>query len=117
MAFFAALRPEPTKNQIDMEFTSIIGNIAATLTTASFLPQAFKTIKTRDTASLSFPMYFMFVSGVLLWLIYGALNNQLPIILGNLVTLLLAGIILGYMLKDQLKKKGSKTRFSNNSSG
>ena len=83
-----------------MDITSIIGNIAATLTTVSFLPQAVKTIKTRDTTSLSFPMYFLFVSGVTMWLIYGTLNNQIPIIAGNLVTLILAGIILFYMIRD-----------------
>ena len=88
-----------------MEITSIIGNIAATLTTMSFLPQAVKTIKSKDTGSLSFPMYLMFVLGVLLWLIYGTLNEQMPIIIGNLVTLLLAGIILMFMLRDQLRKK------------
>ena len=91
-----------------MDITSIIGNIAATLTTISFLPQAIKTIKTKDTGGLSLPMYFMFVSGVSLWLIYGMMNKQMPIIIGNLVTLLLAGIILGFMLNDMLKKKSIK---------
>ena len=90
-----------------MELTSIIGNIAATLTTVSFLPQALKTIKTRDTGSLSFPMYLLFVTGVLLWLIYGTLNGQMPIILGNLVTLILAGIILAFMFRDYYIKKKS----------
>ena len=90
-----------------MELTSLIGNIAAALTTFSFLPQALKTIKTRDTGGLSFPMYLLFVTGVLLWLIYGALNNQMPIILGNLVTLILAGIILAFMARDHIRKKKS----------
>lgn len=88
-----------------MDSTTIIGNIAALLTTTSFLPQAIKTIKTRDTASLSFPMYLLFVTGVTLWLIYGVLNQQMPIIVGNFVTLVLAGIILGFMMKGQLTKK------------
>ena len=91
-----------------MDITPIIGNIAAALTTISFLPQAIKTIKTKDTAGLSFPMYFMFVSGVSLWLIYGLMNNQIPIIIGNLITLILAGIIFGFMLKDVFKKKGKR---------
>jgi MtN3 and saliva related transmembrane protein len=88
-----------------MDFTSIIGNIAALLTTISFLPQAIKTIKTKDTGSLSFPMYLLFVTGVSLWLIYGMLNKQMPIILGNLITLILAGIILGFMVKGRFSKK------------
>ncbi len=87
-----------------MDITSIIGNIAAALTTISFLPQAIKTIKTKDTGSLSFPMYCLFVTGVSLWLAYGVLNQQMPIIIGNLVTLILAGIILIYMIREGFKK-------------
>lgn len=88
-----------------MDYTSIIGNIAALLTTISFLPQAIKTIKTKDTGGLSFPMYLLFVTGVSLWLIYGTLNHQMPIIIGNLITLILAGIILGFMIQGQFTKK------------
>ncbi len=90
--------------------TAIIGNIAAILTTISFLPQVIKTIKTKDTDSLSFPMYLMFVTGVTLWLIYGLLNNQMPIIVGNLVTLIFSGIILFLMIKQFFTKK-FKRRF------
>ncbi len=88
-----------------MDNTTIIGNIAAILTTTSFLPQAIKTIKTKNTAGLSLPMYLLFVLGVTLWLIYGLLNKQIPIILGNSITLLLAGVILGFMIKEQLANK------------
>jgi len=91
-----------------MDITSIIGNIAAVFTTISFLPQALKIIKTKETASLSFPMYLMFVTGVTMWLIYGTLNHQMPIIIGNLITLILAGIILHFMIKDIYRKKKSK---------
>lgn len=91
-----------------MDITGLIGNVAALLTTISFLPQAIKTIRTKDTGGLSLPMYLLFVTGVALWLIYGALNHQMPIILGNLVTLILAGIILGFMVKGQLTKKFKK---------
>ncbi|MEL6919261.1 MAG: SemiSWEET transporter, partial [Bacteroidota bacterium] len=61
-----------------MDIALIIGNIAASLTTISFLPQAIKTIKTKDTKNLSFPMYLLFVMGVSLWIVYGLLNNQMP---------------------------------------
>lgn len=93
-----------------MDISPIIGNIAAALTTISFLPQAIKTIKTKDTGGLSFPMYFMFVVGVSLWLVYGMMNDQMPIIIGNLVTLVLAGIIFGFMLKDVLRNKYEKSK-------
>ena len=88
-----------------MDITPIIGNIAAALTTLSFLPQAVKTIRTKDTGGLSLPMYALFVTGVALWLVYGVLNHQMPIILGNLVTLVLAGIIFWYMLKDNFSSE------------
>lgn len=88
-----------------MDNTVIIGNIAALLTTVSFLPQAIKTIKTKNTGGLSFPMYLLFVTGVTLWLVYGLLNKQTPIIVGNAITLVLSGIILGFMVKGFFIKK------------
>ncbi len=72
----------------------IIGIIAGVLTTASFIPQVIKIIKTNDTKSISFWMYAMFASGVLMWLIYGFLINSFSIILANSITLPLALIIL-----------------------
>ena len=88
-----------------MDATSIIGNLAAILTTVSFLPQALKTIKTKDTEGLSLPMYVLFVVGVGLWLLYGMLNNQMPIIVGNFITFILAGTILLFMVRGLLLKK------------
>jgi len=76
----------------------LIGYMAAALTTASFLPQAILTLKTRDTDSLSLGMYSMFTSGVLMWLIYGIYLSNLAIILANAVTLLLASMILGFKI-------------------
>lgn len=84
-----------------MELTAMLGNIAAILTTVSFLPQAVKTIKSKNTQQLSLPMYVLFVSGVFLWICYGFLNMQLPIIIGNIVTFILAGIILFYKLREK----------------
>ena len=86
-----------------MELTPILGNLAAFLTTMSFLPQAVKTIRSKNTRQLSLPMYLMFVSGVALWLFYGIMKNQMPIILGNAVTLIFAGVILAYKLRDVKK--------------
>ncbi len=74
--------------------TTAIGLLAALLTTAAFLPQVLHTLATRDTRGISLRMYAIFVAGVLLWLIYGLLVRDLPLILANAVTLLLAGAIL-----------------------
>lgn len=77
----------------------IIWSIAAFCTTASFLPQAIKTIKTKDTKSLSLPMYILFTFWVFMWLLYWIWVNSYPIIIANSITLILAGIILGYKIK------------------
>ncbi|WP_448509168.1 SemiSWEET transporter [Immundisolibacter sp.] len=74
--------------------TTAIGLLAALLTTTAFLPQVLHTLATRDTRGISLRMYTIFVAGVLLWLIYGLLMHDWPLILANAVTLLLAGAIL-----------------------
>jgi MtN3 and saliva related transmembrane protein len=79
--------------------TTAIGLLAALLTTAAFLPQVLHTLATRDTRGISLRMYVIFVAGVLLWLIYGVLTGDLPLILANGVTLLLAGAILVLKLR------------------
>ena len=75
--------------------TEVLGLLAAILTTAAFLPQVYKTWKTKTAESLSLTMLFIFVSGVLCWLIYGFLIDSLPIILANLVTAI-SGFLLLY---------------------
>jgi MtN3 and saliva related transmembrane protein len=83
----------------------IIGYAAAILTTASFLPQAFMTIKTKDTSSLSLSMYGLFTLGVLCWLIYGIHLADYAIIISNAITLLLASCILSYKIYHTCCKK------------
>lgn len=83
--------------------TEIIGYFAAFLTTASFLPQVIKALKTQDTTGISLIMYLMFIAGVILWLIYGILLENKIIILANLITLILAGIVLLIKIKNTLK--------------
>jgi len=84
-----------------MDVLEIIGLIAAFLTTVSFLPQAMKVIKTKDTKSISLRMCIMFVLGVALWLYYGWQKDSISMILGNGITLILAGIILFFKLKER----------------
>jgi MtN3 and saliva related transmembrane protein len=73
-----------------IDFYEIIGLIAAFITTASFLPQVFKTYKTKDTSGLSLTMYVTFFIGIVLWLIYGIHLKSVPIILANAITAVLA---------------------------
>ncbi|MDD1625280.1 MAG: SemiSWEET transporter [Methylococcaceae bacterium] len=84
----------------------MIGYIAATLTTASFLPQAILTIKTKDTESLSLSMYSLFTLGVFCWLVYGVCILDKAIIFANAITLVLAASILSFKIYNVLFKKG-----------
>ena len=89
-----------------MSFTiEMLGYLAATLTTASFLPQAILTIKTKDTESLSLSMYSLFTSGVFCWLIYGIYISNNAIIFANAVTFVLAASILSFKIYNVLRKK------------
>lgn len=83
-----------------MEWSTVIGNVAAVLTTFSFVPQVLKTIRTRDTSGISLPMYALFVSGIGFWLIYGLMTNSQPIILANSITFVLAGIVLIFKIRS-----------------
>lgn len=74
--------------------TTALGLLAALLTTAAFLPQVLHTLATRDTRGISLRMYVIFTAGVVLWLVYGLLTGDLPLIAANAVTLVLAGAIL-----------------------
>jgi MtN3 and saliva related transmembrane protein len=85
--------------------SEIIGYLAATLTTTSFVPQALLTIKTRDTESLSLGMYSTFTLGVLCWLIYGIHLGDKAIIIANSITLLLAASILSFKIYNLVRSK------------
>jgi lactoylglutathione lyase len=76
----------------------IIGFIAASLTTLSFVPQAIKTWRSRSTDDLSPFMFALFCIGVLSWLIYGIFKQDPPIIIANFVTFILAGIIMYFII-------------------
>ncbi len=82
-----------------MNMITIIGFIAAFLTTVSFLPQALKTIRTKDTSGISLFMYSLFALGTVAWLLFGLLSNNMPVVVANAVTMVFAVIILGYKIK------------------
>ena len=81
------------------DWITVIGLVAATSVTISFLPQVIKSWRTQKTEGISLWMYILFVFGVLLWLVYGLLVKDLPIILGNSVTFILAGSVLLLKIK------------------
>ena len=77
-----------------MNLIQILGLAAAVFTTAANIPQTIKVIKTRSTKSLSAATYDMLFVGMLLWVLYGVLRKDLPVILANAIAGLLCGIIL-----------------------
>ena len=79
----------------------IIGLIAAVCTTFAFIPQVIKVWKTKQTMDLSLRMYSIMFIGILLWLVYGIRIDSLSIILANVVTSILVGTILVYIIKGK----------------
>lgn len=77
----------------------IIGLIAAALTTSAFVPQVYKTWKTKSVDGLSLTMYIVFLTGIILWLIYGIHLKSLAMILSNIVTGLLALLLILFKLR------------------
>jgi MtN3 and saliva related transmembrane protein len=71
-----------------------LGLFAAFCTTVSLLPQAIKVISQKQTRDISLSMYIIFATGVLLWLIYGILTRDMPVMLANAVTFVLSITIL-----------------------
>ncbi|AWB66827.1 glutathione synthetase [Saccharobesus litoralis] len=88
-----------------MTTIEIIGFTSAFLTTFSFLPQAIQVIKTRDTASLSLAMYSIFTLGVAGWLVYGLIKQDAAMIVANMVTFVLAGVILSIKLYNEFNQR------------
>ncbi|MEN8964449.1 MAG: SemiSWEET transporter [Polaribacter sp.] len=82
-----------------MNVFEILGMLAAIITTGSFLPQVYKTWKTKNTKGLSLTMYVSFFIGVSLWFVYGFYLNSLPMILANIVTAISTLILIRLKLK------------------
>jgi MtN3 and saliva related transmembrane protein len=82
-----------------MSTGDIIGYLAAFGTTISFLPQAVKTIRTKDTSGISLPMYVVFTTGTFLWLIYGFMSGSMQVAIANIITFIFASIILIYKIR------------------
>lgn len=87
------------------QYSSWFGSFAALLTTVAFLPQAYKSYKTRDLSGISLPMYSILTLGVALWMIYGILIGDWPLIVSNSITLCSSIVIL--ILKILQVKNGA----------
>ena len=88
-----------------MTTVDAIGYFAAVVSTSSFVPQVWKTLKTGDTSSISLLMYSLFVVGVSAWLVWGILAAQWPAVAANTVTVLLAAIVFVLKARAVIVKK------------
>lgn len=77
-----------------MGFTAIIGTCAAICSVVSFLPQAWRIVKTRDTKAISAPMYALTVTGFAFWITYGLMLRQWPIVAANSICFVTSAFIL-----------------------
>ena len=87
------------------DYATIVGGIAAVLSTVSFVPQATKIIRSRDTSGISTGMYLVTVAGFTLWTAYGAMQTAWPIIASNSICLVLSAFILTMKLLPQREKE------------
>jgi MtN3 and saliva related transmembrane protein len=84
---------------------AVIGAVAATLSVALFVPQAWRVIWTRETKDLATPMWIMNVCGFAMWTVYGAYLGAWPIIVPNVICCVLAGFILVMKLAPRPTKE------------
>jgi MtN3 and saliva related transmembrane protein len=89
---------------VEKFFVELLGIIAGTLTTISFLPQLVKIVKNKSAKDVSLLMFLIFTLGIFLWLVYGILTLTLAIIIANSVTIILALSILILKIKYDRKK-------------
>ena len=82
-----------------METVVLVGYIAGTLTTISFVPQVLRAWKLKETRDLSLAMLLLFAAGIVLWTVYGVWTGSLPIIAANAVTFLLLVLLLWLKVK------------------
>ncbi|CAH8284663.1 Conserved hypothetical membrane protein [Mariniflexile fucanivorans] len=87
----------------EMNYIEIIGFVAAILTTSAFLPQVYKTWKTKDVSGLSLPMLVIFFVGIIAWLVYGFYKNSPSMIMANSITLISAFLLIYFKLKYSKK--------------
>jgi MtN3 and saliva related transmembrane protein len=78
----------------DIDYIEGIGLLAAVLTTYSFLPQVYKTWKTKDVSAFSMTTFTLFFIGIVCWLIYGIYKESLSMILANTITMVSSFLIL-----------------------
>ena len=88
-----------------LEAMELLGYLAATLTTVSFIPQALKVYKTRNTQAISLSMFLVLNLGVICWAIYGIYLKNTPIVAANIITFVFSAYILFMKLTENRRGK------------
>lgn len=88
----------------------LLGLVATAFTTSSFVPQVWRTWKTRDVSGISLPTYLIITIGLALWLAYGILKGDLPLTLANAVMVVLTGAIT--LMKILFERRSVQSRLS-----
>jgi MtN3 and saliva related transmembrane protein len=88
-----------------MQPSDLLGYAAAFLTTVSFVPQVWRTFRTHDVSGISLRMYSIFTAGIAVWLAYGIVLKETPMILANSVSLVLACAVLVMRLRYAKEQK------------
>ncbi|KKI99588.1 SemiSWEET transporter [Prochlorothrix hollandica] len=77
-----------------MDPITLLGLVAGGCTTIAFVPQLLKIWRSKSAKDISLGMFLIFCLGVFLWLLYGLLTQDIPVIVANFITLILSGTIL-----------------------
>ena len=91
-----------------MDYIEVLGLIAAAMGGTALFPQVLKVLKTKSTKDISREMFLLLTGSILLWLVYGVLLNNIPIIIANFFGLIQALIILFYKIENQLRKRAKE---------
>lgn len=89
-----------------MQASDILGYLAGTLTTAALVPQVWRTFRTKDVSGISLRMYTIFTIGIAVWLAYGFLLQEMPMLVANSVSLVLACAVLAMKLRYGRRRLG-----------
>lgn len=84
---------------MELSTTDLLGIVAGSLTTASFLPQVVKAWRSGHTKDVSIFMFLLLFIGLVLWIAYGIVKGDMPIVLANAISIALVSAILYFKIK------------------
>lgn len=83
---------------------NVLGIIAGVLTSVSMIPQLVKVIREKDVEDVSLLMLLILISGLSLWIWYGIVKEEWPIILSNSFAVLVnISLLLCYFMYNKKK--------------